>query len=169
MKRILALLLTVIMMFGTFAVDILAAEEEKKGAVAPEYKTDSNNNPTDEIDFEKTLEKYFTLEFDSEKEKLESMSMMFEKDGYQLWVDEFTGEVATVCLATGQILFSNPYDIASSGSSDDVKAQLFSQVMIKYTDNDTEKRVVESYKHILYTLDILYGIHSRAHKFHTVH
>ena len=133
MKRILALLLTVIMMLGTVAIDIAAA------AVAPEYITDSTGNTTDEVDYEKTLEKYYTLKFDSEQEKLSTMTMMFEKDGYQLWIDDYTGEVATVCLASGQILFSNPYDIASSGSSDDVKGTLFSQIIVKYTDNDTEK------------------------------
>ena len=133
MKRILALLLTVIMMFGTLAIDIAA------GAVSPEYVKNSDGAVTDEIDYEATLEKYLTLEFKTEQEKLESMTMMFEKDGYQLWIDDYTGEVATLNLTTGQILFSNPYDIGTCGSSEAVKAELFSQVMIKYTDNDTEK------------------------------
>ncbi len=133
MKRILALLLTVIMMFGTLAIDIAA------GAVTPEYVEDSGGNLTDEIDYEKTLEKYLTLQFKTEQEKLESMTMVYENHGYQLWYDDYTGEMATLNLATGQILFSNPYDIASCGSSPAVQAELFSQVSIKYTDNDTEK------------------------------
>ncbi len=133
MKRILALLLTVIMMFGTLAIDIAA------GAVPPVYIIASDKTVTDEIDYEATLEQYLTLEFKTEQEKLESMTMMFEKDGYQLWVDDYTGEVATLNLATGQILFSNPYDIGTCGSSADVKEELYSQVLIKYTDNDTEK------------------------------
>jgi len=132
MKRILALLLTVVMMFGAFAIDIAA------GAVPPEYIT-KDDQVTDEIDYEATLEKYLTLKFNNEKEKLESMTMMYEKDGYQLWIDDYTGEVATVCLATGQILFSNPYDIGSAAASDQVKGELFSQIIVKYTDNDTDK------------------------------
>ena len=133
MKRILALLLTVIMMFGTLAIDIAA------GAVSPEYVTDSTGNVTDEIDYELTLEKYLTLEFKTEQEKLESMTMVYENHGYQLWFDDYTGEMATLNLATGQILFSNPYDIGTCGSSAAVKGELYSQVVIKYTDNDTEK------------------------------
>lgn len=135
MKRILALLLTVIMMFGTLAVDIAAA------AVSPEYVKSSDGQITKEIDYEKTLEKYLTLRFETEKAKLESMTMLYEAHGYQLWVDDYTGEVATVCLATGQILFSNPYDIGASSTSPSnaVKGELMSQIIVKYTDNDTDK------------------------------
>ena len=133
MKRILALLLTVIMMFGAFAIDIAA------GAVTPVYELDSNKQPTDIIDYEATLEKYLTLEFKTEQEKLESMAMVYESSGYQLWYDDYTGEIATLNLATGQILFSNPYDVASGGSSPAVKAELLSQIAIEYTDNDTKK------------------------------
>ncbi|MGM9643171.1 MAG: DUF5696 domain-containing protein [Eubacteriales bacterium] len=134
MKRILALLLTVITMFGTFAVNISAAavpdilEKDKDGKDIP-----------GEVDWTSTLKQYLTLEFKTEQEKLESMTMMYEKDGYQLWIDDYTGEVATVNVASGQILFSNPYDIGSTSSSDSIKAELFSQIVVKYTDNDTEK------------------------------
>ncbi len=132
MKRILALLLTVIMMFGTFAIDIAA------GAVPIKYvKRDGKD--TEEIDWEATLEQYLTLEFANEQAKLESMEMMYEKDGYQLWIDDYTGEVATVNVATGQILFSNPYDIGSTTSSGPIKSELYSQILVKYTDNDTDK------------------------------
>ncbi len=132
MKRILALLLTVIMMFGTFALDIAA------GAVPIKY-VEREGKPTEDIDWEATLEQYLTLTFDNEQQKLESMTLMYEKDGYQLWIDDYTGEVATVNVATGQILFSNPYDIGSTTSSTAVKQELYSQIIVKYTDNDTEK------------------------------
>ena len=135
MKRILALLLTVIMMFGTLAIDIAA------GAVTPEYVVNSNDEVTKEIDYEATLEKYLTLKFDTEQQKLESMTMMYEAHGYQLWIDDYTGEVAARNLATGQILFSNPYDIGADANSPSaaVKGELMSQIIVKYTDNDTDK------------------------------
>lgn len=134
MKRILALLLTVIMMLGTFAVNISAAavpailEKDKDGKDIP-----------GEVDWTATLKQYLTLEFKTEQDKLESMTMMYEKDGFQLWIDDYTGEVATVNVASGQILFSNPYDIGSTSSTDSIKAELLSQIVVKYTDNDTEK------------------------------
>ena len=140
MKRILALLLTVIMMFGTLAIDLSAAS-----AVPDVFELDDNNKPIPgEIDWEATIKQYLTLPFESEKDKLATMEMMYEKDGYQLWVDDYTGEVATVNLATGQILLSNPYDIGietdiKKGTSENIRSELFSQIIIKYTDNDTDK------------------------------
>ncbi len=133
MKRILALLLTVIMLFGAFAVNIGAA------AVSPVWLTDSDGKEMKgEVDWEETMKQYLTLNFKSEQAKLETMTMMYENHGYQLWIDEYSGEVATVNVATGQILFSNPYDIGSTTSSDEIKGQLYSQIAVKYTDNDRE-------------------------------
>ena len=120
-------------MFGTLAIDLSAV------AVTAEYVKSSSGEITDEIDYEATLEKYLTLEFETEQEKLETMEMMYEKDGYQLWVDTYTGEVATLCVATGQILFSNPYDVGITKSTAAVKAEISSQIIVKYTDNDTDK------------------------------
>ena len=140
MKRILALLLTVIMMFGTLAIDLSAAS-----AVKDVYVVGDDGKPiAGEIDWEETIKQYLTLPFESEQEKLATMEMMYEKDGYQLWVDDYTGEVATVCVATGQILLSNPYDIGietdlKKGTSENIRNELFSQIIIKYTDNDTDK------------------------------
>ena len=121
------------MLLGTMTIGISAKK------ITPVYQIDDQTKKeTDEIDYEKTLEKYLTTEFNNPEEKLAEMDLMYEKDGYQLWVDKYTGEVATKNVASGQILFSNPYDVYSSGS-DSVKKQLLSQIVIKYTDNDTEK------------------------------
>lgn len=133
MKRILAVLLTVLTLLGTLTVGISAKQ------ITPVYVIDDKTKKeTDEIDYEKTLEKYLTTEITTPEAKLEEMELMYEKDGYQLWGDQFTGEVAVKNMASGQILFSNPYDVYSSGT-DSIKKQLLSQVVIKYTDNDTEK------------------------------
>ena len=133
MKRFLAAILTVLMLLGTMTIGISAKK------ITPVYQIDDQTKKeTEEIDYEKTLEKYLTTEFNNPEEKLAEMDLMYEKGGYQLWVDKFTGEVATKNVASGQILFSNPYDVYSSGS-DSVKKQLLSQIVIKYTDNDTEK------------------------------
>lgn len=77
--------------------------------------------------------------FANPQEKLATMTMMLEKDGYQLWVKAETGEVATVKMSTGEILFSNPYNLSDSSAKTTIKAQLLSQIFVKYTDNDTEK------------------------------
>jgi hypothetical protein len=77
--------------------------------------------------------------FKNPQEKLATMKLMLEKDGYQLWVHESTGEVATVKLSTGEILFSNPYNVSDSTAKVTIKAQILSQIFVRYTDNDTEK------------------------------
>ena len=109
MKKAFIYALTVLLLVSMLAVDA--------GAYAVDliFEVDSQTKkPTDEIDYEATVAQYLSLEFATAEEKLETMEMMMEKDGYQLWVDELTGEVATKDLASGQILFSNPYDIGAA-------------------------------------------------------
>ena len=141
MKRILALLLTVVMMFGAIAIDISAV------AVPDIWQKDSTGKElVGTVNYEETLKQYLTVKFDTEQQKLETMELMYEKGDYQLWVDTYTGEVATVNVVSGQILFSNPYDIGTKDKepADAIKAELFSQIMVKYTDNDTDKQTAES-------------------------
>ena len=134
MKRILALLLTVVMMFGAIAIDISAV------AVPDIWAKDSTGKElVGQVNYEDTLKQYLTVEFANEQAKLETMEKLYEKDGYEIWADTYTGEVATVNTATGQILFSNPFDIGVSGASEPIKKELFSQIIVKYTDNDTDK------------------------------
>ena len=80
------------------------------------------------------------------EDKLEYMDLRFVKDGYELYVDAYSGEVATRCIATGEILFTNPYTIGDSTATGDmsqlksktneggIKTQLMSQLVVKYID-----------------------------------
>ena len=62
MKRILALLLTVIMLLGTFAIDLSAA------AVSDVLQTGEDGKPIPgEVDWEATLKQYLTLPFKTEQ------------------------------------------------------------------------------------------------------
>ncbi len=127
MKRFISCLLMLAMLVSTFAslavIDVGAALktiDEKKDPLG--YTISQTGNT-----------------FKNPQEKLATMTLMLEKDGYQLWVQKETGEVATVKLSTGEILFSNPYNVSDSKAVTDIKAQLLSQIVVKYTDNDTEK------------------------------
>jgi hypothetical protein len=135
MNRIIALILTVVMLIGTLMLEVGAAT-----AVDIIYEKDEKGKDTDIIDYEKTVAQYLTLKFETPQQKLATMSMMVERDGYQLWVDDFTGEVATVNVATGEILFSNPYDVATSGSTA-TRAEIMSQIIVTYMDNDAKKEM----------------------------
>ncbi|GEM_PF-186760 len=139
MKRILTIALSVVLLISMLTVDA--------GAYAVDliYEKDSEKKVTDIIDYEETVQQYLTLEFKTPEDKLATMVLYYEKGDYQLWVDELTGEVATKDLKSGQILFSNPYDVGAeykksgTGPSASTKKKIMSQVMIKYDDNGTDK------------------------------
>ncbi|MCQ2353688.1 MAG: DUF5696 domain-containing protein [Clostridia bacterium] len=133
MKRIIALLLTVVMLFGTIMIDV--------GAYAVDiiYVKNNEGKETEEIDYKETVKQYLKKEFKTPEEKLATMELMYEKNGYQLFVDTLTGEVATYNMASGQTLFSNPYDVGATSYVDSTKEKIMSQIVIDYRDNDTDK------------------------------
>lgn len=122
-KRIISAFLTLVMLIGSLAIGVDAAWADK---------VDKDGDP---------IINYLSDAYASPEAKLADMIMVKEQYGYQLWFEEFTGEVAVVDLATGQIYFSNPYDVASGyqAISDAVKEQLLSQLVITYLENNVEK------------------------------
>ena len=77
--------------------------------------------------------------FNTPEEKLASMKHKLTRGDYKLYVDEISGEIAMQNTVTGDILFSNPYDVAASKGSSDTetgtKNEILSQVVVKYTAN----------------------------------
>ena len=137
MKKLISIILSVVLLFSMLAM-------EASAALDPVLMKDADGNELKgTIDYKETVLQYLNSanEFKTDKEKLATMTEKYEKDGYKLYVDEFTGEVATENLATGQILFTNPRDIASKSAahSDTTKYELMSQIIVKYVDNGTEK------------------------------
>ncbi len=126
--RIISGLLTAIMLLGGVSwatlIDISATGT-----------SDEDEGPTTED----LLKEYLTRKHDTPESKLNSMKFKLKIGDYELWADEMSGEVAVRDLKSGQIMFTNPYDIASSNGSASTKEQLMSQIQVKYIDNDTEK------------------------------
>ncbi len=122
-NRIMSMLLTVCMVLGSlsglFVIEIAAAPA-----------TTVNNTDLSQID-------YLTKVYYSGEEKLATMTMAFEKGDYQLWVNSYTGEVATVNTKTGEMLFSNPYDVGLSKAVPSLKADLLSQIIISYSSTES--------------------------------
>ena len=131
MKKILSAILAVMLLVGILVVPSSAALP---------VVIDKESNA---VDYKATVEQYLSDKnvFTSDEAKLAKMTLSFEKDGYQLWVDELTGEVATVDVRTGRTLFSNPIDVASSDAahSKATKYELMSQIIVRYTDQDNPK------------------------------
>ena len=147
MKRIISTVLAVLMLISTFAVTTFA--DETSGEVTSEVWKTKPSQPTLHYFTGTKLKESETKKgelvpdieggvvINTPEDKLEYMDLRFEKDGYQLYVDHYSGEVATRCIATGEILFSNPYTVGSSSAADSVKTQLMSQLVVQYTDVTT--------------------------------
>ena len=129
-KRIVSAFLTTVMFLGSLVVPAQAAYADK---------VDEDGVP---------LIDYLNTNYETAEDKLADMIMVKEKNGYQLWYEEFTGEICLVDLSTGQKLFSNPFDIASGYQtiSDAVKQQLLSQIIITYLENDVQKTMNSYYE-----------------------
>ena len=129
MKRIICAFLSLVMAVGVFAPaaiqPVSAAWEDKVGEDG------------------KPLINYTGTAYASPQDKLKDMVLMKEQNGHQIWFEEFTGEIAYVDLASGQILFSNPWDVAASynKASNTTKAGLLSQIIISYTENGQVKEM----------------------------
>lgn len=124
-KRIVSAFLTLAMLLGSLVVSADAAWADK---------VDENGNP---------IINYLSEVYASPDEKLADMVLCKEAYGYQLYYEEFTGEIAVVNTKTGEVIFSNPYDIASGyqSISDPIKQELLSQLIITYLENDVEKKM----------------------------
>ena len=77
------------------------------------------------------LDKYHTTVIESEEEKLSQMTKYLENDYMELYVHPYSGEIGLVNKKTGEITLSNPYNVASVGSTDGQKRYL-STVILKW-------------------------------------
>jgi len=119
--KILSAFLALVMLCGMLTTGVSAAWADK---------VNEDGDP---------LINYLTKQYYTPEEKLADMIMVKEEGGYQIWYEEFTGEIAFVDMATGQTYFSNPFDIGTTTASQSVKQQLLSQVIISFKENGISK------------------------------
>lgn len=124
-KKILICLLSLAMTLSAFSpvLGVSAAETTKTETKAEETEEE-----------EETYD-YLGEPFSSAEAKLATMSLYYENDEYAIYGLEETGEAGILVKESGQILLTNPYDAASSKSSDAVKEQLLSQIILSYSDS----------------------------------
>lgn len=128
MKRILSAFLSLLTVIGAIAATGYASVIDTSAAY--EDKIDEDGNP---------IISYITQAYNTPEAKLRDMVLAREQGDYQLWIEEFTGEIAFVDTRTGESLFSNPYDIAvDNWASASTKQQLLSQLAVTYEDNGVE-------------------------------
>ena len=129
-KKIMSLFLAVLMLCSalTGLSVITASAEEVAGTT-----TGTGEEETTSVDY------LFTEIYASPEDKLATMKLMTTKGNYAIYALETTGEVAVKDLTTGQILFTNPYDVGAATASDSVKNEIMSQIVVKFDENGRER------------------------------
>ncbi len=147
--RIVSLLLTALLLLGSMTVlstiGVYAAEETTEDPKEEETTTGDDDSEKDDISsadqLEAKVESYKTTVYATPEDKIATMGKpKLEKGDYQLYVDEFSGEIALKNTVTKEILFSNPYDIGTSKANESegqTKEELLSQIIVNFTSNGT--------------------------------
>lgn len=152
-KRIISTFLAALMIFSAFSM-VIGAKENDTAKAEPEYEYNTSKlTPT--MDY---LKGEYVVSRDEEgnpiktekvttpEQKIDLMDFRLEYEGYRLYVDAYSGEVAVKNMATGDILFTNPYDVGTTQATEDEKAKMLSQLIITYVDTkDTTTEAPPSY------------------------
>ncbi len=172
MKRIISTFLVILMLASSLSIAIMAeGESEETTTTAPVYEYNTSNA-------DRTMN-YMTGSYPycvpgkedpatttcitTQEEKLEVMDLRFDNGNYRMYVDAFSGEVAVENIATGEVLFTNPYNVGAKGTSstnmkdengnvnanlalsEDVQKKLLSQLHIRFTDTSNSNLVQDFY------------------------
>ena len=161
--KLISTLLAVLMLFSVlatlFTVNIFAeegADAKANGSSKTETETgtetekgnDSDNKVETVVDPEEKAKTYLETVYATPEEKLAAMNYgkpMFTSGDYELYVDSFSGEVACKNTKTGEIIFTNPYDVGSSTGVEDTKYEILSQLMVEFTDNQGQTKEFSSF------------------------
>ena len=111
---------------------------------------DSESTEEEEVlsssDYEDIAKKYYLTPYITADEKIATMKLEYSAFGYEIYCDEFSGEVCVKNTKTGQRLFTNPFDVQTSESTDDIKKQLLSQIKLTYSGIDGEIKTMYSFE-----------------------
>ena len=120
LRLICALLtvLTLVTMIPAMAISVSAADEEV-------------STPND---------RYTKGEYASAEEYIQDMKRFYTNGEYSLYCDEALGIVAYRNEKTGEVLFTNPWDMTLETNMDaTIRAQLMSQIILTYSGNNQTK------------------------------
>ena len=136
-KKLMSLFLAVLMLCGVMtSLSVMPAAADD----VVDDEADSSVEETTSVDA------LYTEIYASPEEKLATMKLMTTKGNYSIYAKESSGEVAVKDLSTGQILFTNPYDIGAATASESVKNEILSQIIVKFDENGRE-RVYSSFEY----------------------
>ena len=145
------MLLTVVMLLSSlsalFTVEAFAADETADNA---ETETGAENESSTEEETGGSLVgeeiDYTTIIHGSPEEKLATMRLALTKGDFELYVDDYSGEVACVNTKTGEKIFTNPYDVGASFGNETTKYEILSQIIVNFTDTQGQVKTFTSYE-----------------------
>ncbi len=139
-NKLISLLLAVLMLVSAF---VMVAGAEELVEDGPVFSTQTGNGISlinkngDSSTAKNEPYAYKTQVIKSAEEKISLMDYRYGNDTYEIYVDAYSGEVAVRNKKTEEIIFTNPYNVASSKATNGFnteKDKLLSQVIISYTD-----------------------------------
>lgn len=160
--RILSMMLALLMAFGSFGVfctvpgiveaaESTVADDETTGGTTGDTTGGTTGDPTiTEEPYVAIVAAALRTNYESAQDKLDSdenMRLAAKYGVYELYVNDYTAEVAVKDTTTGQILLSNPYKIENTDTvtvSDSTRAELLSQIVLTFLENGSQK-VYNSY------------------------
>ena len=136
-KRIISILLVAVTLLSSvLAISVSAeGEEEQTGPVYTFNTSRANIGETDDYFsyYDSGIFGKKKVKIDTPEERISIMDLRLVKGDLELYLDEFSGEVAVKNVKTGAIIFTNPYDAASLNlSNKEDKYKALSQIIIYY-------------------------------------
>ena len=150
LKRIISILLVAVMLLSSILAISISVDAAETASFVPTFNT-SRDKPVSKEFYRtgtasgKNVAVYGDNVVDTPEERIALMDLRLEKGNIQLYIDAFSGEVAIKNKATGEMLFTNPYDATTKKNND----ALLSQIEISYTSlktSGTAKGTYNSFK-----------------------
>ena len=89
---------------------------------------------------------YTTIQYANAEERVAAMTKMLDNGEYTIYCDTDTGIVAYRKNATGELMFTNPWDMTlSKNLTENDCAQIMSQIILSYTSTDGTKGTLNSF------------------------
>ena len=89
---------------------------------------------------------YTRDEYATEDARLADMTLYFDNGTYSLYCDPVLGTVAYRKNATGETLFTNPYNMALEITGDTTsRSEIMAQIILKYRDAENNEKTLNSY------------------------
>ena len=142
LMRILCLFLSVLLTVCAIpALAVFADPDDENGGEGDESGAEVVTERVLQADHDYTRDEYAT-----EDARLADMVKYFDNGTYSLYCDTVLGTVAYRKNATGETLFTNPYNMTLETTSEATpRAELMSQIILKYRDGEGNEKTLNSY------------------------